>query len=481
MNSISVLPVTSYITSKLIRGKLTRSLVDFYIRRQIKVNVLENDDPRFSQVTKEYQALAFWTMYRSVLRNVDRNYISSAVLQRIIRVFLNNVVMGSTSTAAREEFERKYGMRPPTFFTISPTRVCNLQCEGCYAVSSAHTKNKMKWDLLNKVIQDGHDNMGMRFFVISGGEPLMYKDEGRTILDLFEKWSDSYFLMYTNGTLINEEVARRMARLGNVTPAISLEGLEKETDERRGKGVYSKILQAREYLIQEGVPFGFSITATSKNIELLLQFDFYEKLYEDLGATYLWIFQYMPIGRDFSRELMITPEQRIELFKIQEKLLREKNYFLADFWNSAPMSNGCISCGRTGGYFYINWDGNIMPCVFIPYYKDNIHDLYTEGKKLEDALFSPLFVKGRGWQQKYLQTKENPGNLITPCFYRDHYNEFYQIAKEVGVKAENEDAARAIETPAYKEFMDEFDRKLADLANPIWEKMVEKTKIKSLN
>ncbi|MCX7697469.1 MAG: radical SAM protein [Bacteroidales bacterium] len=481
MIPISVFPVSSYIGGKLIRGKLTRSLIDFYVRKKIKSSVLENDDPCFSDVTKEYQALAFWAMYKSILRNFDKNLISPIVLQKIVQVFLNNVLLSSSSKEARENFEKKYGMRPPTFFTISPTKLCNLHCEGCYAASSFQTKNIMKWDLLNRVIADGHDNLGMRFFVISGGEPLMYNDEGKTILDLVEKWNDSYFLMYTNGTLINLQVAKRMAQLGNITPAISLEGLEKETNDRRGRDVFDKILKAKDYLIQEGIPFGFSITATSKNINLLLQMDFYDKLYEELGATYLWIFQYMPIGRNFSKDLMLTCEQRVELFRIQEKLLLEKNYFLADFWNSAPMSNGCISCGRSGGYFYINWDGNIMPCVFIPYYTDNIEDLYSQGKKLEDALFSPLFKKGRDWQHRYIGLKDNPGNLIRPCFYRDHYEDFYKIAKEVGVKAENDDAVKALDTQEYKEFMTKYGKNLAQLTDPIWKEMVEKVKKESLN
>jgi MoaA/NifB/PqqE/SkfB family radical SAM enzyme len=37
-----------------------------------------------------------------------------------------------------------------------------------------------------------------------------------------------YFLFFTNGTLITKEVAEKLAQLGNVTPAISVEGFEKE-------------------------------------------------------------------------------------------------------------------------------------------------------------------------------------------------------------------------------------------------------------
>jgi len=76
--------------------------------------------------------------------------------------------------------------------------------------------------------------------------------------------------MYTNGTLIDRECAARLAELGNVTPAISVEGWEKETDERRGKGVFRKIMQAMENLRNAGVPYGILVTATRENAEILL-------------------------------------------------------------------------------------------------------------------------------------------------------------------------------------------------------------------
>jgi MoaA/NifB/PqqE/SkfB family radical SAM enzyme len=327
--------------------------------------------------------------------------------------------------------------------------------------------------------------MGMRFFVISGGEPLLYKSENRTILDLAEKWNDCFFLMYTNGTLINKDIASRLADLGNITPAISVEGYQPETDERRGNGVFQKIIKAKDNLISYGVPFGLSVTATHKNINTLLSESFYDYYFEEFGATYMWVFQYMPIGRDFSKDLMITPMERMQLQKIQDKLLKGKEYFVADFWNGAPITNGCISCGRSnGGYFYINWDGNIMPCVFVPYYHDNVITLYNSGKSLSDAMFSPLFVKGREWQKEYNRDKNNPGNLITPCFIRDHYQTFYEIAQQCHVLPENEEADESFHSKEYYDFMLKFDQELEELAAPVWDELkmkygkVSKQKVK---
>ncbi len=464
------------IIDSLSKNKISRNILESKLKKYIKGKTIY-DEYEMSKVVKQYEFYALWSMYKSFIRNVDKGNISSYIAKRIIDSFLNPVLLkNATSDETRRKFQEKYDMVPPSFITVSPTKKCNLKCTGCYAASSPTTDISLNWNLLNKVIEDAYTNIGMRFFVISGGEPLLYKSENKGILDLVEKWNDCYFLMYTNGTLINEDVASRMLSLGNITPAISVEGYEKQTDARRGKGIYQKILKARDNLVSKGIPFGISVTATSENIDVLLDESLYDYYFNEFGITYMWVFQYMPIGRDFSESLMITPEQRLKLHKMQDRLLIKKEYFIADFWNSAPMTNGCISCGGNGGYIYINWDGNIMPCVFIPYYHDNINTLYDSGKSLTDALFAPLFVKGREWQKKYIGDKLDPENLLAPCFYRDHYKNFYEIIANNQIKPENEDTQKAITSEDYYKMMIKFDEELETLTSPVWKELKEKYK-----
>ena len=75
--------------------------------------------------------------------------------------------------------------------------------------------------------------MGDYFVVLTGGEPYLLKE---SLLRLFRKHNDMYFLTFTNGTLFDEALVDELARLGNVAPALSLEGFEAETDRRRGPG-----------------------------------------------------------------------------------------------------------------------------------------------------------------------------------------------------------------------------------------------------
>jgi MoaA/NifB/PqqE/SkfB family radical SAM enzyme len=432
-----------------------------------------DNDPNISLGVRQRKYEALSAMINSFLRNLDRGYISKQVMKKIV----NSLVFGSfltkdASKAAREEFKEKYGEDPPTFLVVSPTQQCNLKCIGCYAASGCNTNAKLPFDVLDKLVGESYNTFGDRFMTISGGEPFLYNDKGKTLFDIWEKYNDMFFLVYTNGTCISKDAAKRLAKLGNVTPAISVEGYEELTDERRGKGVFNRILNAFKNLREAGVPFGVSVTSTSRNADLLLKDEFYDYYFEKQGATYMWQFQLMPIGRATEgtdeRALMISPEQRVKLYKKWKTLLEQKNYFIADFWNSGVLSNGCIAYGRDGGYFYVNWDGKINPCVFVPYYVDNIIDLYKNGKTAADALFSDLFRNGRKWQLKYSDPK-NPHNWLMPCSMRDHYRNFRKNILTKDAKPENIEAEQALKSKDYFKMMDDFDNKLKLLTEDLWE------------
>ncbi|HUW19805.1 MAG TPA: radical SAM/SPASM domain-containing protein [Sedimentisphaerales bacterium] len=448
--------------------KIFAKKVDDYIRKSIVDDASEDLE---TVRLKRYQYLS--AMLRCVIRNMDKGYVSSEVIKKIIDVFVqNNLVCtdhGYVQTV--ERYEQKYGELPPTFMVLSPTQKCNLYCVGCYASSAANTPATIPYPYLDRIIGEGHDLFGSRFITISGGEPLMYKSEGKTLFDIFEKYDDMFFHIYTNGTLINEKVAQRFAECANVTPAISIEGFEEETDGRRGAGTYKKILEAFEALRQAGVPFGVSITATSKNVDLLLTDEFYDFYFLEQGTCYMWQFQLMPIGRGKDElDLMVNPENRVQLFRKWEELLSEKSYCLADFWNSGVLSRGCIAYGRNGGYFYIDWHGNITPCAFIPYYVDNIHDLYNNGKTLADAMFSDFMKNGRKWQREYgYGNWKKPKNWLMPCSIRDHYEIFRYSVMPTDVKPEDEKAKEALESDEYMEMLKKYDQELKRLTEEIWE------------
>jgi sulfatase maturation enzyme AslB (radical SAM superfamily) len=266
--------------------------------------------------TQEDKYYMVRNMLHSINRALENKRISPSVRRGLIKILIGNVLLKNNPTI--RAFKETYGFGAPGFLLISPTKQCNLHCTGCYAASSSADAEKLDYDMVDRILTEKKKLWGSQFTVISGGEPLMWRSDGKDLIDIAAQHSDQYFLMYTNGTLIDEKMAQRMAEVGNITPAISVEGFEKETDARRGKGVHKRILKAFENLRNSGVPFGISITATRHNAELVLSDEFMDFYFEKQGAIYGWIFQYMPIGRSYTLNLMVTPEQRKWMFEQEQ-------------------------------------------------------------------------------------------------------------------------------------------------------------------
>ncbi len=346
-------------------------------------------------------------LIRRIVRDCDQSF-----LRGFLTLFVEHTWEGSRQ---RKRFEQQHGLWPPSFVVISPLAACNLDCAGCYAGAYGHMEPNLSYDDIVKIIEEAR-GWGTRFITISGGEPTLYwnriKGDDQGIKDICERYQDMVFLMYTNGTLIDEAMAAEMAQLGNITPAISVEGFKEETDARRGDGVYDKVMAAMDVLREHKAFFGASVTYTTRNLDTIASDEFIEMLM-DKGCFYAWYFMYVPVGRAPDLSLMVSPQQRERMAHKTWEWLNTRPIFVADFWNSGPLVKGCIAAGRPNGYMHINHQGDICPCVFMLYSAHNIHESDSDTPLL-DAVKSDFFEIIRKGQRE----KEN--NPLAPCQIVDH-------------------------------------------------------------
>lgn len=445
-------------------------LYDRRIRAEYAHTMATTPGPKAMVKHRMDMALAIlYTMDRALARGL----LGPATLRGTLNIIAREILFPGGDAAIKDAFQAQYQAIPPSMLALSPTKTCNLHCIGCYA-DSGSSREKIDWATLDRIVWEARRFWGTRFFIFSGGEPLAYKDEGKGVLDIAQEHRDCFFLMYTNGTLIKDDVAQRLGEIGNLTPAISVEGMRESTDGRRGAGVFDQVVAAMGRLRQAHVPFGISLTATRHNFEELLSDEVIDFYFEEMGALYGWLFHYMPIGRAITLELMPTPRQRLQMMDRMWEVIGQKHYFLADFWNSGILSDGCISAGGRGGYLYIDWNGAVSPCVFVPYSPVNIHDVYASDKNLNDVWAEPFFARIRDWQQEYNPGLGAPrphrdGNLLRPCPIRDHHAEFQKMLMEHEPDPTDENAREALLDPAYHEGLERFDRELAELSDPVWE------------
>lgn len=354
------------------------------------------------------------------IRDVDNNWhqlamrifreLSPKVRERLVtNMFVNAWFLGIPK---QREMSEKLCVNIPFTLLIDQTARCNLRCIGCWAGDYSENQD-LDYATVERICREARE-LGIYLIFISGGEPLLRRND---ILALAGKFQDMAFHVYTNGTLIDEKTARAAAKLGNIGFAISLEGFEKNTDKRRGKGVFRRVMKAMDILQREGVMFGFSATYTRHNTEEVGSEEFLD-LMINKGCTFGWYFTYIPIGRDTDLELMATPEQRGYMYRQMQYFRKTKPIAVFDFWNDGELVHGCIAGGRR--YLHINAAGEVEPCAFVHYSTCNI-----KNKTLVEALDSPLM-------KSYQKRQPFNHNMLRPCPIIDNPQALAEIVAESG-------------------------------------------------
>lgn len=328
--------------------------------------------------------------------------IDDGVRRRLFEDFVINASMIGSPRQIKIREEENCNV--PWAILMDPTSACNLHCIGCWAAEYGDKMN-MSFAQMDDIVRQGKA-MGTYFYIFSGGEPLVRKKD---VIALCEAHPDCAFLSFTNGTLIDEAFADEMLRVQNFVPAISVEGFEEATDSRRGKGTYAAVVRAMEILKRKKLPFGISCCYTRANTDVIGSDAYFDEMIR-LGAKFMWLFTYMPVGKDAVPELMVTPEQREFMYHQVRAFRKTKPIFTMDFWNDGEFVGGCIAGGRS--YLHINANGDIEPCAFIHYSDSNIRD-----KTLLEAYKSPLFMQyhaGQPFNKNHLRPcplLDNPENL----------------------------------------------------------------------
>jgi len=281
----------------------------------------------------------------------------------------------------RESWKRKGYLVPPILI-FSVTNECNLQCPGCYnqtfhRASGDELSDKKLWELAAEAKE-----LGISFFVIAGGEPFLRP----VLLDVMKKYPEIIFLVFTNGTLIDDKIVERFKRQRNVVPMISLEGNQEETDERRGAGTFGQLQETMQKMRKLSIFFGLSLTLVRKNFATITADEFIGKCAK-LGCKFFLFIEYTPT-QEGTEDWVLTEEQRSRVRGIMlDYRSKYRSLFIAVPWDEEDVG-GCLSAGR--GFVHINAAGDLEPCPFAPFSDTNVRD-----HSLKDALQSKLCEKIR--------------------------------------------------------------------------------------
>lgn len=258
----------------------------------------------------------------------------------------------------------------PLSGSLDLTHRCNLRCIHCYLgpreIQSAKGPLEMTTAQVLFLI-DQITEAGCLSFLITGGEPLIRKDFGE--IYRHARTNGLLVTVFTNGTLITDEILALFTDLPPQAVEITLYGATAGTYERIAgvTGSHERCLTGIQRLKDYG------ITVKLKTILMRLnrhEFFDMEKMAEQYDAKFRFDAAIFPRfnGDKMPLGLRVSPEEAMEKeFADKDKIRRWRNFFTR--FGGEPASTALYQCGAGLTNFHIDPYGNLQPCLMAGRYK----------------------------------------------------------------------------------------------------------------
>jgi len=276
----------------------------------------------------------------------------------------------------------------PLFASYNVTGRCNMRCVFCewwkHPIPELSTK-----DALAAI--DAVCSLGVPFFDLSGGEPLLRKD-----LKVLAKRVASYgclVSMNTNGTLLDENRIKEVADVFD-TVVVSLDGPKKIHDQIRGvAGTYEKATKAIRLLKSHGVKVGTNSVATKYNIDVL------PKFIQELHSTVDFVqvqpmhpYPLLPEDKPTKQQVSKLLDYLLDVKQSDSSFLAVPAQFLKGFYDYFDGKAPKI-CHAGKLYVAINPSGKLLAC---PARSDIVLGDTLNGSVKESLKHKQ---ENKGWQQ----------------------------------------------------------------------------------
>jgi radical SAM protein with 4Fe4S-binding SPASM domain len=238
----------------------------------------------------------------------------------------------------------------PISIKLNITKNCNLRCNHCFI---DEYKKEIPLRIAKLLIDDFEENK-LQFLLITGGEPLVYKN----IFKLLEyiRAKNINCSLATNGTLIDENIASKLRTLHIKFVQVSLDGSRKAHDQIRGQGSYDKAISGIKKLVKKNIQviIAHVITRVNKDdIEKILI------IASNVGVKDVRFELYLPINTDISKDnLFIKSRDIITIYQNLSSL--EEKYKGINI--EKPIFKSKYGCGAGVFHCVINPDLTVSPC-----------------------------------------------------------------------------------------------------------------------
>ena len=237
---------------------------------------------------------------------------------------------------------------------------CNLQCVHCY---QDDVKAVMPFEMMLQVLDRYVEYLKFYNFEgqinLTGGEPLLHPDFFRLAAEIRKR--NIRLGVLTNGTLIDDEAARRLAALSPVFVQVSLDGPKDIHDTIRGKGQFERALLGIDCLKKKKVKVLVSFTAMKQNVSSFSELAAVCKKHK---VDKLWW------------DRVVTDDEKLYLSTLEFKALSEEAVRLSKKYkfisNTRALQglpdNTCgYTCSAGKQLLILLANGDMMPCRRLPF------------------------------------------------------------------------------------------------------------------
>lgn len=265
--------------------------------------------------------------------------------------------------------------------------ICNFKCEHCctqrmqnlqYEAEFKKSRKYFKLDDVKELSRQA-DEMGLSTFVITGGEPLLFKDldELVGVINPDKFW----IVMDTNGWFLDDEKARHLKDIGVDKIQLSLDGADAQTHDsfRRQEGSWERCIKAIEACKKADLHVILS-TVVWKGRARSKEFHDFLEMAKGMGVG-TFVAYAKPIGAYEERyDQMITPEDEAYILGL------EKRYdVFTHLTPSYGMDIGCIAVKRMVS---ITRFGDVLPCPYMHislgnFFQEPLRDIINRGLNIK--------------------------------------------------------------------------------------------------
>ncbi|MEW5816320.1 MAG: radical SAM protein [Spirochaetota bacterium] len=277
----------------------------------------------------------------------------------------------------------------PIAMTFAVTYKCQCRCIHCSAGKHVKAGVPELSTVEAKKLIDVSQDLGVTIIAFTGGEPLLRSDIYALIAYVDQK--KAMPILFTNGLLLTDENAKRLADAGLYTLFTSLDSpIPAEHDSFRGMpGIFEAAVEGLKKVREQGVFVGVSSYA-GRTATGLGMYKRLHRLAQEIGVHNVILFDSVPTGnllKDTSE--LLTPEQREEITEYSEYIFKHSIIppLSSQSWqNSIEGSLSGIGCIAANIQYYVSAYGDVAPCDFTPLSFGNIR---TESlKKIWDKMIN---------------------------------------------------------------------------------------------